>query len=309
MWKYKGTSQFDIGAGYGVFEYDFFTINGEKEFGTLIDYYRNLWKRFDYFLEGYDTTENNTNLSPHVQAKMKEHNANICLTFLEEEEYKENNVRIRNMIVNEQKSDGTFNTSFFRFLFLKRKNTSMYVKQALFCAAEGLHDAAVAYYSEAIERDSDNAFLYFARGDAYAKMGKYDRAIEDYTKAIKINTNYVPAYFNRANTYQRKGNYDGAIVDYTQAIQLYPNNGRAYCNRGTAFASKDRYDEAFMDFAKAIDLNPDDDYAYINRAIAYQAKGNYDSAEADFLTALEIDPNNEAVKKYLEALNEDRIHD
>jgi hypothetical protein len=118
MWEYKGTSKIDVGAGYGVLEYDFFAINGEKEFWTLINYYRALWGRFNYFLDGYNTTENNMGLSPNVQAKMKEHNANLCLTFLEEE-YKENNVRIRTMVVNEQKQDGTFDTSFFNFFFLK----------------------------------------------------------------------------------------------------------------------------------------------------------------------------------------------
>jgi tetratricopeptide (TPR) repeat protein len=272
MWEYKGTSQFDIGGGHGEGKYDFFTINGEKEFGTLIDYYRNLWGRFDYFLEGYYTTENNTRLSPHVQAKMKEHNANLCLTF-REKEYKENNVQVRTMVVNEQKQDGTFDTSFFCFFLLKRNNASMYVKQALFCAEEGLHNAAVAYYSEAIQLDSDSAFLYSVRGDAYAKTEKYDRA----------------------------------IVDYTQAIQLDPNNSKAYCNRGIALASNDRGDEAFADFAKAIELNPDREYAYICRAMLYQDKGDHDSAKADFLTALEIDPDNEVAKEKLEALNEERI--
>jgi tetratricopeptide (TPR) repeat protein len=272
MWEYKGTSQFDIGAGYGVLEYDFFTINGEEEFGSIIDYSRHLWGRFADCLEGDDPTENNTSLSPNVQAKMKEYNANLCLTFLKEE-YKENNVRIRPMIVNEQKQNGTFDTSRFYFFFLKRNNVLRYVQQASSYTKRGFNNAAVAYYSEAIELDSDSAFLYSVRGDAYRYMEKYDRA----------------------------------IVDYTQAIQLDPNDSRTYCNRGIALASKDSDDEAFRDFFKAIELNPDDDYAYINRAMAYQAKGNYDSAKADFLKALEIAPHNKVVKKYLESLNKERI--
>jgi tetratricopeptide (TPR) repeat protein len=304
MWEYKGTSRFDIGARLGVFKYDFFTINGEEEFFSLADYYRNLWKSFDYHFDGYHTIKNNTALSANVQAQMKEHNANLCLTFLEEE-YKENNVRIRTMVVNEQKQEGTFDTHRFYFFFLKRNDAGMYVKQASFCVRKGFHTAAIAYYSEAIKLVPDSAFLYAVRGDVYRYMEKYDSAIEDYTQAIKINTNYVSAYINRAMAYQRKGNYDAAIADDTQAIHLDPNNGHVYCNRGSTFLSKGSYDEALTDLAKAIELNPDDDYAYINRAMVYQHQGNYDSAKADFLKALEIDPNNEAVKKYLEALNED----
>jgi tetratricopeptide (TPR) repeat protein len=188
MWEYKGTSKFDIGAGYGVLEYDFFTINGEEEFGTLIDYYRSLWRRFDYFLDGYHTTENNTELSPNVQTKMKEHNANLCLTFLEEE-YKENNVRIRTMIVNEQKQDGTFDTRDFNFFLLKRNTVSIYVEQASFCAKEGLYIAAVAYYSEAIKLRPDIALLYTCRGNAYSRRRDYESAKADFLKALEIDPN------------------------------------------------------------------------------------------------------------------------
>jgi hypothetical protein len=49
MLEYKGTDEVDVGAGYGVLEYDFFTINGEKEFWSLINYYGALcrhWKQY-----------------------------------------------------------------------------------------------------------------------------------------------------------------------------------------------------------------------------------------------------------------------
>jgi tetratricopeptide (TPR) repeat protein len=186
MWEYKGTSKFDIGAGYGVFEYDFFTINGEKEYWILLNYYRRLWGRFDYFLDGYDTTENNTGLSPNVQAKMKEHNANLCLTFLEEE-CKEKNVRIRTMVVNEQKQDGTFDTSLFCFYSFKKSDPQTYYEQAEYCAKEGLYNAAAAYYSKAIKLDSNSAILYFARGNAYAARENYDSAKADFLKALEID--------------------------------------------------------------------------------------------------------------------------
>jgi tetratricopeptide (TPR) repeat protein len=188
MWEYKGTSKFDIGAGFGKLEYDFFTIKGEKEFWELINFYGALWRRFDYFLDGYHTTENNTGLSPNVQAKMEKYNANLCLTFMEEE-CKENNVRIRKMIVNEQKQDGTFDTSGFDFFMLKRNNVSMYVEQASFCVNAGLHIAAVAYYSEAIKLEPGSAFLYFARGNAYAERGEYESAKADFLKALEIDPN------------------------------------------------------------------------------------------------------------------------
>jgi len=114
MFEYKGIENFDIGVGFGKCEYDFFTINNEDDFKELMKHYEAVYKRFNYLLVGYETVENNTSLSPAVQAKMKEHNANLCLTLLEEE-FKENNVSIKQMVVNEQKPDGIYDTYFFYF--------------------------------------------------------------------------------------------------------------------------------------------------------------------------------------------------
>jgi tetratricopeptide (TPR) repeat protein len=169
-------------------EYDFFTIDGEEEFWALINFYGAMWKRFDYYLDGYDTTENNTGLSPNVQSKMKEHNANLCLTFMEEE-HKENNVQIRTMVVNEQKQDGTFDTSFFNFYLFKANNFGKYLEQGLFCAKKGLYNAAVAYYSEAIKLKPDLAVPYVCRGIAYSQRKAYKSAKADFLKALEIDPN------------------------------------------------------------------------------------------------------------------------
>ncbi|MDR2718812.1 MAG: hypothetical protein LBB89_12235 [Treponema sp.] len=114
MFEYKKTEKFDIGAGYGEYEYDFFTIKDKDDFWTIINHYGAIYRRFDYFLDGYKTIENNTRLSPVVQVKMKEHNANLCLTLLEEE-FNKKNVGIRQMIVNEQKPNGIYETYCFYF--------------------------------------------------------------------------------------------------------------------------------------------------------------------------------------------------
>ena len=116
MFEYKVTENFGIGAGYGEYEYDFFSINNENDFWALINHYDIIFSRFDYFFDEYKTIENNTRLSPFVQEKMKDNIANICLTFLEEE-FNENNVIIRKMIVNEQRLNGMYVTYVFSFYY------------------------------------------------------------------------------------------------------------------------------------------------------------------------------------------------
>ena len=63
MFEYKGTEKFDIGAGYGDYEYDFFVINDEDDFWTLMNHYGAIYRRFNYFPDGYEVTDNNRRLS------------------------------------------------------------------------------------------------------------------------------------------------------------------------------------------------------------------------------------------------------
>jgi len=60
MFEYKATEEFDIGSGFGVYEYDFFTINGEDDFWELMNHYITVYRRFNYFFDSYKTVENNT---------------------------------------------------------------------------------------------------------------------------------------------------------------------------------------------------------------------------------------------------------
>ena len=299
MWNYKKTSKFDIGSGYGVLEYDFFTITGEEEFWSLIDFYCALWQRFDYFIDGYNTIENNVRLSIHVQEKMREYGANLCLTF-RENEFQRNKIKIREMIVNKQKDDGSYDTFVFHFYFLKQNNVTEIVEHALLFSEQKFHNAAIAYFSEAIRLMPEAAFLYVYRGNELSEREDFDSAIEDYNKAIKIDAGCVSSYVGRSRVYGNKGNYDAALADCTQAIQLDPKNVAAYTNRGITYGNKRCFGEAIADCSKAIEINPDDDWGYLTRGYVYQKKGDLEHAKADFLKALEISPDNVAATNALE---------
>jgi tetratricopeptide (TPR) repeat protein len=301
MWDYKGTKKFDIGSS--VLEYDFFTINGEDDFWEIINFCRAKVMSFDYFLDGYRTHKNNTNLSTLVQAEMKEHNANLCLTF-GETECIENYIYIRKMIVNEQKHDGSYDYFCFYFYLFERDEIKKIIDKASAFSEHNFHKAAIAYYSEAIELVPEEAILYFYRGNERCQREYFDEAIEDYNKAIEIDTDYVNAYIVRARAYASKSNFDAAIADCTKAIQLDPQNDAAYGNRGVAYANKECFDNAIADCSKAVEIDPDDDWGYTIRGQVYMKKGDLNSAKADFLEALEIYPDNWCAKEGIESLNQ-----
>jgi len=233
MFEYKSTENFDIGAGYGEYEYDFFAINSEDDFRELMNHYRAVYERFDYFLDGYRTVKNNTRLSPVVKAKMKEHNANLCLT-LKEEKFKENNVSVKQMVVNEQKPDGIYKTYFFNFyrfaLGLRAKD---FLERGRAYAESGLHNAAIRYFSCAIELDPGLMFAFIYRGVSYLDRRNYGKAIEDFTQAINSNPEESrnpkesSVFSLRGLAYKESGDFEKAKADLSKALELNPGDEMA----------------------------------------------------------------------------------
>ncbi len=66
-------------------------------------------------------------------------------------------------------------------------------------------DEALAYLDKAIEKDSNNHTLYFAKGTIYDKKKMFNEAKASYEKAIEIKPNYFDAYYNLGALYFNKG--------------------------------------------------------------------------------------------------------
>ncbi len=152
------------------------------------------------------------------------------------------------------------------------------------------YDQAIAYYTEAIERNPNDRYAYNNRGVAYSDQGEYDLAMADYNKALQLNPDYVAAYINRGIAYSDQGEYDLAMADYNKALQLNPDYVAVYINRGNIYYYQGEYDLAMADYNKTLQLNPDYVVAYNNRGAAYDHQGEYDLAMADYNKAIELDP-------------------
>jgi len=79
---------------------------------------------------------------------------------------------------------------------------------------------------------------FSSQGDAAFAAGDYDKAIEAYNNAVDRDPNNADLYYHRGLAYQEKGNYDRAIADFSQAIRLNPTLDEAYAARNKATQSK-----------------------------------------------------------------------
>ena len=74
--------------------------------------------------------------------------------------------------------------------------------------------------SDAIQLNSQNAYLYYDRGNLYVQRNDYQHAIDDYSRAIELEPNLAEAYFNRGLArLQAKKTAEG-IADLSKAGEL-----------------------------------------------------------------------------------------
>lgn len=84
----------------------------------------------------------------------------------------------------------------------------------------------------AISLKSNDAEVYFNRGNAKSSDGQDEAALDDYTEAIEIKPDYAEAYYNRGNLKDKHGQSADALSDYDLAIRTKPDYAEAYLTRG-----------------------------------------------------------------------------
>ena len=123
---------------------------------------------------------------------------------------------------------------------------------------------AVNTYSEAIQLNPANPFLYINRATTRAEMIDFISSIDNSYQSITLDSD--PS--KRLNsTSARTYSYDEAIDDVNKAIKLYPEFAEAYFNRANLMAISGKLPEAYDDYTRAIELNANLGEAYYNRGL------------------------------------------
>jgi tetratricopeptide (TPR) repeat protein len=112
--------------------------------------------------------------------------------------------------------------------------------------------------------DFDSA-THFNRGKEKTALKDFDGAIKEYSQAIEKNSNNANAFYNRGLLKRNLGDYTGAIDDYTKAIGINNKDFHAFNNRAIAkYLINDKIG-AIRDFSKSGELGNADAYKWINK--------------------------------------------
>lgn len=84
-------------------------------------------------------------------------------------------------------------------------------------------DAALAFYSRALEYDSSDDDLHFAAGLVHLKLAHPTQAEAAFAAAVDLNPDHVPALHNLAGVYERSGRMERARQCYERVHLLTPH--------------------------------------------------------------------------------------
>ena len=126
------------------------------------------------------------------------------------------------------------------------------------------YTGAVNSFSEAIQLNPSNPFLYLNRATARAEMIDFISSIDNSYHTITIDSDPAKRLHHSST---RTYSYDEAIEDMNKVIKLYPEFAEAYFNRGNLMAISGKLPEAYDDYTKAIELDKNMGEAYYNRGL------------------------------------------
>ena len=109
------------------------------------------------------------------------------------------------------------------------------------------------------------SYEYFNEGIIFYKEKYFDAAIRYYTKAIDLNEEYPKAYYYRANCKLKLKEYDSAVKDFKLAIKYDEQFAKAHLYKGHAQMQLKEYDKSLASFEDALDLDPKLAKAHLNK--------------------------------------------
>jgi len=162
------------------------------------------------------------------------------------------------------------------------------------------HFLSIDNYSAQIERNDNDANLYFGRAIDFMLVQDFAEAIQDYDRVVSIDPEFVMAYFNRAIVRYKQLEYNMSHVnelnDFAGTNMNFNIGGTQQRVQQAAPTptrdNKQTYEHEMIvrDYDTVIRLNPEFIYAYFNRGNLRCAQHDFRAAVVDYNEAIQRDP-------------------
>jgi tetratricopeptide (TPR) repeat protein len=170
------------------------------------------------------------------------------------------------------------------------ENAQLYYLRGNAKLERGDGTGAVADYSEALRLDPSRADVCKKLGKVRLELGDAAGATTDFDAAVRIDPQDAQAYRGRSAARLLQGDVVGAEADATAALELRPcAESHAQC--GAVRQCGQDFAGAAAQYSRAIESNPRLFWAHLMRGNAYYHLGTLGETYADYRRAFQLDPH------------------
>jgi len=95
------------------------------------------------------------------------------------------------------------------------------------CFKKGDYPGAIKHYTEAINRNPDDAKIYSNRAASYTKLTEFNLGLKDCDECIRLDPKFIKGYIRKGKILQGMRQFSKAQDAYQHAVDLDSNNSEA----------------------------------------------------------------------------------
>jgi len=157
--------------------------------------------------------------------------------------------------------------------------------------AAGDLPAAKARYTEALEKNPDDAEALNGLGLVLEREGQFADAHDRFARAAQLGPNNWSYRFNLAHAAAALQQWDEAIGEYREAARLFPTDYATEFNLAMALHKKGDDQLAIPEFQKAVQLGPSEASFHVALAVSLEKIGNVADARREYQRYLDMEPS------------------
>lgn len=162
------------------------------------------------------------------------------------------------------------------------------IEKGIEACRNGAFEKGVEYFTNALEKDVDNAEALYNRARALSKTGQLAESLSDFKRLTKLQPSNPSHMGDYAVSLHLNNRNDEAAEKFEQALSLEPNNPYRYSSRAFFKDRTGDLEGAIKDYEKAIELDPEDAIALNNKGLVEEKLGYQDKAKQSFSKSNEL---------------------
>lgn len=163
----------------------------------------------------------------------------------------------------------------------------------------GQNEEALSVLQKALEREPNNALLWYEQALIESKAGKRDLSIEHLRRAVQLKPGFADAQNNLGIDLVQAGDQPGAEAAFRAALISNPYDAGARANLGRLLAGEGDWKQAAFQLQKAVQLGPEDANAHMAYAVVLLQINRFADAEKEAEAAVKADPGSAQARDFL----------